>query len=154
MRTSGSDGPTDEDGSRTACCGRRALLGSAGAGVAAALAACGGGQASGKAGNPGGQATGAMKESITKASVPVGGGRVFAGQQVVVTQPKAGEFKAFSAICPHQGCLVGDVAKGVITCPCHGSQFDITTGAVRQGPATQPLAPKTVTVKGDGISVR
>ena len=45
------------------------------------------------------------------------------------------------------------VTDGVITCPCHGSQFDMTTGAVRQGPATAPLPEKSVSVGADGITV-
>ncbi len=72
---------------------------------------------------------------------------------MVVTQPTAGDFKAFSAVCTHQACTVGEVADGVITCPCHGSQFDITTGEPRKGPATKPLPAKSVTVGADGLSV-
>ena len=72
---------------------------------------------------------------------------------MVVTQPTAGEFKAFTSVCTHQGCPVADVADGTINCPCHGSQFDIATGAVTPGPGQKPLAPKTVTVKGDQVIV-
>jgi Rieske Fe-S protein len=97
--------------------------------------------------------TGAVKEAISKASIPVGGGRIFASQKVVVTQPTAGDFKAFTAVCTHQGCIVSDVSGGTINCGCHGSAFDIATGAVRQGPATQPLPTKTITVNGNGLSV-
>jgi Rieske Fe-S protein len=84
-------------------------------------------------------------------SIPVGGGAVFADKDVVVTQPTAGEFKAFSATCTHQGCKVNAVTGGVIACPCHGSRFAITDGAVTAGPARQPLPEKTVTVDGDSI---
>ncbi len=71
----------------------------------------------------------------------------------MVTQPTAGVFKAFSAICTHQGCLVDGVSSGVIQCPCHGSEFNITTGAVVQGPAPTPLPEKTLTVSDGKIVV-
>ena len=58
--------------------------------------------------------------------------------QVVVTQPSEGVFTGFSAICTHQGCLVTSVADGVIDCPCHGSAFSISDGAVLSGPAPPP----------------
>jgi Rieske Fe-S protein len=41
--------------------------------------------------------------------VPEGSGTVFRDQKVVVTQPKPGDFKAFTAVCTHQGCLVDSV---------------------------------------------
>ncbi|MBB5084281.1 Rieske (2Fe-2S) protein [Nonomuraea endophytica] len=85
------------------------------------------------------------------ADVPVGGGKIFASEKIVVTQPKAGEFKAFSASCTHSGCTVGSVSDGTINCPCHGSKFAIADGAVVKGPATQPLPAKDVTVDGDQI---
>ena len=55
---------------------------------------------------------------------------IFPGPQVVVTQPTAGEFKAFSAVCTHMGCIVNQISNGTIDCPCHGSQYSITTGDV------------------------
>jgi Rieske Fe-S protein len=100
-----------------------------------------------------GEVSEAMSGLAETADVPVGGGRVIESAQVVLTQPVDGEFKAFSAVCPHQGCLVTDVREGVIVCPCHGSQFDIATGDVIAGPATTGLVEKQVTVSGDGISV-
>jgi Rieske Fe-S protein len=78
--------------------------------------------------------------------VPVGGGRVYDTHQVVVTQPTAGDFRCFRAVCTHAGCLVNSVQNGTINCPCHGSRFAITDGSVRRGPATKPLEPRTITV--------
>jgi len=83
--------------------------------------------------------------------IPVGGGEIFPGPQVVVTQPTAGEFKAFSAVCTHMGCIVNQVSGGTIDCPCHGSQYSISTGDVVAGPAPQPLPAKQIKVSGGSI---
>ena len=72
----------------------------------------------------------------TTAEVPVGSGVIV--DEIVVTQPSAGEFKGFSAICTHKGCTVDEVADGTINCPCHGSKFNLD-GSVANGPATKPL---------------
>lgn len=93
------------------------------------------------------------KEIAKVADVPVGGGKVYADTKVVVTQPSQGVFKAFSAICTHQGCLTNRVSGGVVHCPCHGSEFKIADGSVAHGPANRPLAEFPVQVKGDGIVV-
>jgi Rieske Fe-S protein len=138
------------------CCSRRALLQSAGAvGGALALTACGTAQnaAQDAASSAGAAASSALKEAVSKATVPVGGGKVLPDQKVVITQPTEGDFKAFTAVCTHAGCIVADVSGGTINCACHGSRFDIATGDVKQGPATQPLPPKTVAVTKDGIKV-
>lgn len=84
-------------------------------------------------------------------AIPVGGGTVFADKQVVVTQPEPGTFKAFSAICTHQGCTVNKVAAGTIDCPCHGSKYSITDGSVVHGPARRALAPRQITIAGDEL---
>ena len=85
--------------------------------------------------------------------VPVGGGVIIAASEVVVTQPTAGTFKAFTSVCTHQQCQVASVANGTINCDCHGSKFSITDGSVVQDPAPQPLAPKQITVSGTSISL-
>jgi Rieske Fe-S protein len=87
--------------------------------------------------------------AIAKAAdVPVGSGVVV--DEIVVTQPSAGEFKGFSSTCTHAGCTVRDVAGGTINCPCHGSKFNLD-GTVANGPASRPLEAKAVSVQGDSI---
>lgn len=94
------------------------------------------------------------EDALTKTTdVPVGGGTIFKEEKVVVTQPTAGEFKAFSAICTHQGCTVGKVENGTIDCPCHGSKFRIADGSVAAGPAPRPLPAEQITVSGDTITL-
>jgi Rieske Fe-S protein len=85
------------------------------------------------------------------AEVPVGGGVVYTSAKVVVTQPAKGEFKAFSAVCTHVGCLCNQVADGTINCPCHGSKFKITDGSVVAGPAPSPLPSEPITVSDGKI---
>ena len=97
----------------------------------------------------GGGASGAL---VTTSDVPVGGGVVLADAGLVITQPKAGQFKAFSAVCTHQGCTVGSVEGGTINCPCHGSQFAIADGSVVNGPAQKPLPAKSIRVSGTSIT--
>ena len=86
------------------------------------------------------------------ADIPVGSGKIFPDIQAVITQPKAGEFKAFSSICTHQQCPVAEVTD-TINCNCHGSKYSITDGSVVNPPAPEPLAAKTVTVDGDNLTV-
>ena len=151
---------------------RRAALGCAGALCVAALAGCttynsnsssapppastgsgsGGGGGGGDDGGGGGNGGGGGAPALTTTSkVPVGGGEVLADEKIVVTQPKAGTFAAFTAVCTHLGCIVDSVAGGTINCPCHGSKFSITNGSVVNGPATSPLAPVGIKVKGSSI---
>ncbi|APS22768.1 iron-sulfur protein [Streptomyces sp. Tue 6075] len=138
--------------------GRRTVVAAVGAaGAAAALTACGGGSDDGGGSETveqpgsGGEQQGGGAVLAATADIPEGGGRVFAAQKVVVTQPKPGEFKAFSSTCTHQGCAVKDVSAGTITCPCHNSTFDAATGSPTGGPATQPLPAREITVEGDSI---
>jgi Rieske Fe-S protein len=140
---------------------RRAVLaGAAGIAAVSVTAACGGnGSTDGSAGSGGNNAggnggkTGANSSLPKTTDVPVGGGVVVAAADVVITQPSAGQFKAFSATCTHQGCTLADVSGGTINCGCHFSKFSATDGSVKNGPATQPLPAKKITVSGTSISV-
>lgn len=83
--------------------------------------------------------------------VAVGSGVVYDGPKVVVTQPVEGDVRGFTAVCPHQGCLVSEVTNNEILCPCHGSLFSAEDGAVIVGPARTGLAPVDVAVVGDQV---
>jgi Rieske Fe-S protein len=151
---------------------RRTLLACAGAACAAVLAGCArydsnnGGvagsqptqaaQASTPAAAPAGSGSGAAASTgppvlAKTADIPVGGGKILTDKKIVITQPQAGSFHAFTAVCTHQGCTVGSVSGGTINCPCHGSKFNIANGAVVNGPAASPLAPVSIQVQGGSI---
>ena len=150
---------------------RRGMLAGVGlVGLASAITACGAGAAgstpaagnaaattgaagtAAPAGSAGGGGSAAAASALAATSkIPVGSGMIFPGPQVVVTQPTAGDFKAFSAVCTHMGCIVNQIGNGTIDCPCHGSQYSITTGDVVSGPAPRPLPAKQIKVSGDSI---
>ncbi len=103
---------------------------------------------------PAGSGSGAAAAPAALAStsdIPVGGGKILTDKKIVITQPQSGAFHAFSAVCTHAGCTVGSVSGGTINCPCHGSRFNITTGAVVNGPATSPLPAVSIKVQGTSI---
>jgi len=87
----------------------------------------------------------------TADEIPVGGGKIYATDKVVVTQPVKGTYLGFSAICTHAACTVDEVANGTIDCPCHGSEFKITTGAGVTGPAPSPLPKKKIKIVGGQV---
>jgi Rieske Fe-S protein len=131
-----------------ACATRRSVL-AAGAGVVgvAALAACGSKSKSAAAADSAAPASSAAGALAKLSDIPVGGAvsATSGGKPILISQPTAGTVKAFSAICTHMGCTVGP-AKGELDCPCHGSRYNLTTGAVIGGPAPKPLTPVAVKV--------
>ncbi|MEV7280335.1 Rieske (2Fe-2S) protein [Streptomyces sp. NPDC093111] len=129
---------------------RTALL----AGGAALAAGCGGGSGGGD-GTDGTRTSGTPSPTVLAAAsdIPVGGGTVFKDAKVVVTQPVANEFRAFSAVCTHQGCLVDTVADGTIDCPCHGSKYRVTDGTVAAGPAPRRLPEERINVSDGNITL-
>ena len=148
---------------------RRTLLACAGAACAAVLAGCtrynsnSGGVAGAQPAQPAqtssspaapagsGAAVSGPPVLASTADIPVGGGKILTDKKIVITQPKAGSFDAFTAVCTHQGCIVGTVTGGTINCPCHGSKFNVSNGAVVNGPAASPLAPISIKVQGTSI---
>jgi Rieske Fe-S protein len=142
---------------------RRTVLGASVVGAAGLLTAACGGSSSGTSTSAGTAKTPSPSKSaasadsgggadlVATAKVPVGEGVILTDQKVVVTQPTAGEFKGFSAICTHMACTVGSIKDGVIMCPCHGSQYSIKDGSVLGGPAPKPLP--SIAVKVDGANI-
>jgi nitrite reductase/ring-hydroxylating ferredoxin subunit len=162
--------PTDRSMARCPL-DRRTLLRAAAATAAAAtgavLAGCGGDDGDGDdgdggdGGSPGtrGPATptvalpgGALARA---ADVPVGGGVVVEGGQVVLARPADGVFKAYDARCPHMGIPVNppgaDGTPGEILCPGHRARFKVADGSVVNGPATRALSGIPVKVDGDYV---
>jgi Rieske Fe-S protein len=76
---------------------------------------------------------------------------ILADEKVVVTQPTAGEFKAFSSTCTHMSCQVTSISGDRIACPCHGSSYSIVDGSVQGGPAPRPLPKVAIKVEGDEV---
>jgi Rieske Fe-S protein len=136
---------------------RTVLAGAAGLSAAAALAACGddsgngggAGSNNGGAGDTAATAAGGALGALTE--IPVGGGKFFDDRKVVVTQPSAGQVRAFSTICTHQGCAINKIENGILRCPCHMSGFRIADGSVESGPAPKPLV--SINVKVDNGQV-
>ena len=122
------------------------LTASLAAAATTGLVACGAG---------GGPDLNKPKEPVTvpAADVPAGGGVILKGKGFVVTQPTAGQYKAFSSVCPHQGCDVTGIDGDEIVCGCHNSRFKLADGSVVKGPATSGLGPATVTKDGDTLTV-
>ncbi|TMC00486.1 MAG: Rieske 2Fe-2S domain-containing protein [Chloroflexi bacterium] len=101
---------------------------------------------------------------VTNVSARVGGSndvkeghmRVFdvAGTNVNVANAN-GHLYGFDDTCTHMGCSLanGRLTGTVVTCACHGSQFDVTSGAVLRGPAERPVRSRTVQVKGDDLFI-
>ncbi|MFC7260903.1 Rieske (2Fe-2S) protein [Streptomyces lutosisoli] len=132
---------------------RRTVVAAVGAaGLAVALTACGSDDKS-SSGSSTAQGAAAGTEIAKTSDIPEGGGKIFKDQGVVVTQPTAGTFKAFSSKCTHLGCAVSGVTNGVITCPCHKSEFSVNDGSVKKGPATKALPAENITVSGDSIKL-
>jgi Rieske Fe-S protein len=129
---------------------RGGVVAAAGLGAAVALTACADGETS-----PSQETTpksGGNPVTVDKADVPVGAGLIL-DKEYVVTQPTEGQFKAFTQVCPHQGCMVSIIRNGSIVCACHTSLFAITDGRPTSGPARRGLTEVNVVDNGDNLLV-
>ncbi|MDT0203650.1 Rieske (2Fe-2S) protein [Nocardioides sp. AE5] len=128
------------------CLNRRTLLGGAATLAVGAplLAACAGGDEAAPAPDTG-------TVLARTGEIPVGGGKILESERIVITQPTEGEFKAFSAICTHQACVVTGVTQ-TIDCSCHQSHFALTDGSVQGGPAPEALPEIPIRIDGDAIT--
>ncbi|GIF44928.1 Rieske (2Fe-2S) protein [Actinoplanes xinjiangensis] len=164
-----TDAEIQQDRTGSTSTRRVVLMGAGGLGMAAALGACSTdssgtnpngtdfnnnpvpagseGTEAGSTGAGSGSAGGTVLVAASK--VAVGGGVIL--DDLVVTQPSEGTFKAFSKLCTHQGCPVSKIQGGQIKCTCHNSDFSIETGAPTAGPAQKPLTETPVTLDGDNV---
>jgi Rieske Fe-S protein len=90
---------------------------------------------------------------VAAADVPVGGGVVLSEADYVITQPTAGDFRAFSKFCTHRQCPLASVGGGTINCMCHGGQYSMLDGSVRAGPPPEALPAVEVTVAGGWVII-
>lgn len=155
---------TPIDKSKVVTLPRRKVLAAGGVvAVGGVLVACGGGESAAPANETAEEAEIAEEigdvevaedqgeQLVGVSEVPVEGGVVISEPPVVVVQPTDGDIKAFSAVCPHQGCLVSSVEANEIFCPCHGSLFSAEDGAVLAGPANSGLPAVAVRVQDDSV---
>jgi Rieske Fe-S protein len=91
--------------------------------------------------------------AVLAAEVPVGGGKILADANYLVTQPVSGQYKAFTKLCPHALCPVSSITDGEILCHCHGSKFSIRDGSVIKGPASKGLGDAKVSLEGTTLTV-
>jgi thiosulfate dehydrogenase [quinone] large subunit len=148
------------------------IVGLAAGGVMAAIGRFAGGPESSAGPGPIGRGGGAVPPTTTSpvasntenpkgtrigpaSDVPVGGAASFTdpkqGVPAIVVQVKRSVFRAFSAVCPHAGCQVQfDQQSDLFICPCHGSIFNGSTGAVQQGPATTGLSSIPIVLGSNG----
>jgi nitrite reductase/ring-hydroxylating ferredoxin subunit len=138
-------GPDDQEGRLS----RRRLMRNAA--IAGGVVAAGAGLAACGSSNTGGTPPTTPTTLGKTSDVPVGGGTIYAAQNVVVTQPQSGTFKCFSSTCTHMGCTVDKVADGLIQCPCHGSRYSVVDGSVKAGPAPKPLPAEKIGITNGQI---
>jgi 3-phenylpropionate/trans-cinnamate dioxygenase ferredoxin component len=97
------------------------------------------------------------RSTVGKAS-DVGEGEIrgyVAGSREVAVAYTSGAWHAFDNICTHMQCTLseGELEGTRIECPCHGSAFDVTSGQVLNGPATEPVNTFEVRLEGEDIQV-
>lgn len=82
---------------------------------------------------------------------------VLAGGKRIALANVDGQFFAISDVCSHAQCSLGSegsLETHVVTCGCHGAQFDVTTGKVMALPAPSDIASYTVKVENGEVFVQ
>jgi nitrite reductase/ring-hydroxylating ferredoxin subunit len=136
---------------------RRGVIASAvGVSAVAALSACSP-EVSNLTSTPEPEAPSAAEPvAVAKTSeIPIGSGKKFVveGVPILITQPRAGEFRGFSAVCTHAGFVMSNIANSEIKCDNHGAVYSADDGSVLSGPAPRALGKVTVTIEGDDVLV-
>lgn len=77
------------------------------------------------------------------------------GQEFVALARVGGALVAFDDTCSHEECMLSDgvIDDACVVCPCHGAAFDVRTGEVRIGPATEPIRTYPVRIAGGVVEV-
>ena len=75
------------------------------------------------------------------------------GGDFLVTRTSATTFVALTAECTHQACVVSGATSNTFVCPCHGSEFDPSTGRVVVGPAVAPLRQFSAQFSGNVLTI-
>lgn len=77
-----------------------------------------------------------------------------AGTKVSVANAD-GRLYAFDDTCTHMGCSLatGELEETTVTCACHGSQFDVTSGEVIRGPAERPVRSHHLEIEGSDLLI-
>lgn len=119
------------------CSRRLFLLGAATTFAGAVLAACG---------------KSSESQELATTDIPVGSGIIVG--TAIITQPVAGEYKAYSTTCPHQGYPITEVSGDTAICNRHNSKFSLTDGAVLAGPARDPLDALELSVADQTITIK
>lgn len=99
-----------------------------------------------------------MGEYVSVGDAPAEGeiaGFFVDGVQIAVANV-GGTLYAFDDVCTHMQCLVsqGDLEEKVVTCPCHGGQYDVTSGEVLAGPPPAPLKTYPARIEGGSVQVQ
>ena len=137
------------------CVRRRTVLTAGGATVLGpALSACGSGSGGDPAGGAGAATSGPDGLHLDISGLEVGQSRLYLAARRIVTRTDQDAYVVLDATCPHQGCAVSRVETDRLVCPCHGSAFDPTSGAVLTGPAVSGLTVHDGTLDGTEIVVR
>lgn len=97
--------------------------------------------------------SGCSGSGLKTSLVPVGSAFIDPEGDHLVIQPREGEFRAFSRVCPHAGCKVDRIEGDEIVCPCHGSRYSVQDGSRVSGPTPRGLTEVPVHVNGNRLEI-